>query len=993
MKFFKDQAVKILLIFTIAFSASTVRAKALQLAVKGKTEYVIAVGTDPIPAEKYAAEELSKYLKKITGAEFPLVSEKDAAKTKYAIYVGMTDFAAKQNFSPFKDDEWLVCTVGKNLIVTGDRPRGTLYGAYEFLKQLGCAWLDPLTESIPSKPDIAVAPLNIRNKPSFQLRMLYTGNNDTIPVQAYNARVKTTRTWKAEFGFIGDAPGHTFYFYSKQFPKNHPEYHAMNARGERPVATSGSGPGQICLTNPDVRKLMVTLLEQNILNDRKKSADKIKQGAKNRKVYYITPNDSAFNCQCPPCKAFMEKEGTDSALYVDFVNYIADGIKEKYPDILIGFFAYENNLVPPKRIRPRDNTIVCFAQLNGEWKKKDEFPDLYRPMTHPVNKKAKILLEQWTKIAKHVEIWDYWVQFVKNKYPVPNATLDPVVQDIKWFHENNVERVFSEVETSASLSFHALTCWVAAEMLQNPNQDQNRLVETFMKGYYGPAAGKMTEYLNYLQKSIAATPVKEGKICDKLVSERSYLNFNFYKTISAMLDAAEKSCVPGSLFHLNVQRERRIVDAGIYCMWEKLQKQLPKGQKMPWKAGDLLQRYKKYRLAELKTRPYLYSGNNVEKFVNDEVSKLKGFHTAGKGGKPMVMAIPRNAAKIAGDPATADWNKAAAFSQWSSAEGNKIPERKISGKILMDSKYLYLLLEEKGLDLSKLNPQWWAGDAWELFFSASRTGVPYKQLAINSDGNLYAFAYTDNMANQTVWKAGAVVKTEKKNGNWKTLISIPLTALMEQNAIDNGSPIFMNIFRASKHLNGKIMCISPIFDASYHDMSNLAEMIPETQWPAKENNLVFGKSYTLSKKPNWKLCVEPGQVQEMKKLTDGIFSKSKSPMWFNKKTTTGFTHHGNIEVTFDLEKTASIEQVLVHCGFGISGVELPRYVEVRTSIDGKKFVSGGKVTNSKSGNIGYRAESIAIPVKKTDARYVKIVLNVIHWYLCMDEIAVLGKWK
>ena len=249
------------------------------------------------------------------------------------------------------------------------------------------------------------------------------------------------------------------------------------------------------------------------------------------------------------------------------------------------------------------------------------------------------------------------------------------------------------------------------------------------------------------------------------------------------------------------------------------------------------------------------------------------------------------------------------------------------------------------------------------------------------------------MVNQTVWKAGAVVKTEKKNGSWKTLISIPLTALMEQNAIDNGSPIFMNIFRASKHLNGKIMCISPIFDASYHDMSNLAEMIPETQWPAKENNLVFGKSYTLSKKPNWKLCVEPGQAQEMKKLTDGIFSKSKSPMWFNKKTTTGFTHHGNIEVTFDLEKTASIEQVLVHCGFGISGVELPRYIEVRTSIDGKKFVSGGKVTNSKSGNIGYRAESIAIPVKKTDARYVKIVLNVIHWYLCMDEIAVLGKWK
>ena len=86
----------------------------------------------------------------------------------------------------------------------------------------------------------------------------------------------------------------------------------------------------------------------------------------------------------------------------------------------------------------------------------------------------------------------------------------------------------------------------------------------------------------------------------------------------------------------------------------------------------------------------------------------------------------------------------------------------------MDDKYLYLLLEETGIDLAKLNPQWWSGDAWEIFFSTKRSGVPYKQLAINSDGKQYSFSYTDNMAGQQSWKSGVVIKTEKKN-NTKSL--------------------------------------------------------------------------------------------------------------------------------------------------------------------------------------------------------------------------------
>ena len=186
---------------------------------------------------------------------------------------------------------------------------------------------------------------------------------------------------------------------------------------------------------------------------------------------------------------------------------------------------------------------------------------------------------------------------MKNKFPTPNTTLFSIVEDIKWFQNNNVSRVFAECEFSRYLSFFELTCWVSRKMLQNPNQDYHMLIKKFMKGYYGPAAPKMTEYLYFLPKSIESTPLKEGKICAQQVSERSYLNLQFYKTVSKMLDEAEKSCPAGSIYLANVKRERLLVDAGIYCMWQKLEKQLSQGQKMPWKAAEILQRYKNNRIA------------------------------------------------------------------------------------------------------------------------------------------------------------------------------------------------------------------------------------------------------------------------------------------------------------------------------------------------------------------------------------------------------------
>ena len=71
---------KIKKLFSIALGASaivsSVQAKELTLAKDGKTDYKIVIAVKPAKQVKYAAEEMSAFLKEMTGADFKIVSDK-----------------------------------------------------------------------------------------------------------------------------------------------------------------------------------------------------------------------------------------------------------------------------------------------------------------------------------------------------------------------------------------------------------------------------------------------------------------------------------------------------------------------------------------------------------------------------------------------------------------------------------------------------------------------------------------------------------------------------------------------------------------------------------------------------------------------------------------------------------------------------------------------------------------------------------------------------
>jgi hypothetical protein len=350
-------------------------------------------------------------------------------------------------------------------------------------------------------------------------------------------------------------------------------------------------------------------LKSFIAEDRKAA---VAAGCKPPWIYVVEPNDDQWICQCPECKAFSKREGADSAPLVDLINFLADGIKTEYPEVLVETFAYANTLQPPTTVRPRDNVMIRIAHLNAEWAPQetiDDYCDLFRPMTHAANRKPYQTLIGWSHIAKHLAYWDYWILYIQRDegYPktdlfqTPYVTLTYIKSDLKLFFDNNVEVMFVECEEPETSSFFALKRWVGLKLMQNPRQPAEPLIETFMAGYYGRASQKMNEYLQYMESRITAVRGTE-KLSAIREHTRPYLDFEFFATCTRFLNEAEAMCGTDKAARLNVQRERIPVDSGLLGMWGQLEKQAPKGRPMPWDREEVLKRYETVRLTQMEVR-------------------------------------------------------------------------------------------------------------------------------------------------------------------------------------------------------------------------------------------------------------------------------------------------------------------------------------------------------------------------------------------------------
>ena len=382
------------------------------------------------------------------------------------------------------------------------------------------------------------------------------------------------------------SPGrsHTFsrFVNAKDWFETRPEYFSL-VDGKRLPAYTGAGPGQLCLTHPDVRRLTIEKLREFIAGDRAEAKTK---GVLPPRVYSVAQNDKyRTHCQCEHCQAVVTREGSESGPLIDFVNHVAAAIEPEYPDILVATIAYNLTRSAPTTIRPRPNVLVRWCDVYTR-------SDHLRPLTHPCNKKQYDDITRWGEVASRVGVGDYWTLLSPyESFPLPWTMMQCLGPDIRLFADLGCRQYYAEAASymEPGKQFKDLEYWLAFHLLVDPYQPIEPLIRTFIDGYYGRAAPAMGDYLTYLTNRIdvSAEYMRYREAPHRL----GYLDVDFFVTAQRLFDEAQSRIEHGSLQEAHVMRDRLVLDTALLYLWPWLERTLPDNQALPFDHEQIVKRF------------------------------------------------------------------------------------------------------------------------------------------------------------------------------------------------------------------------------------------------------------------------------------------------------------------------------------------------------------------------------------------------------------------
>lgn len=441
---------------------------AARLGRKGATDYVILRETGCPEPEATAARELAQHLQKIVGVEFPILSPGDEVPD-HAIIVGAGPTARRLfpdvAWDQLGDEEAVIRTKGSRLLLAGGRPRGTLYAVSRFLQdQCGVRWWTPWAARIPVNGELRIPRLKVQVKPAFEARdpFWYPAFNREWAVRNFSNSQNAPIT--PEWGGAVRYKGFVHTFYPLVPPETHfaahPEWYSL-IKGKRTTERA-----QLCLTNPQLREFLV----QRVREWLKESPEAT--------VISISQNDWYGACECEPCKALDDAEGSHSGTMLTLVNHIAERLGPEFPKVAFDTLAYQYTRKPPKTVRPLPNVIVRLCSIECNFRE---------PLDHASNAAFADDIRGWSKICNRLYIWDYTTDFGHYVQPHPNwFVLGP---NLRFFHTNHVRGMFEQgAYQSHGSEMSELRSWVLAQLLWNPFQDDRALVREFVHGYYGTNA-------------------------------------------------------------------------------------------------------------------------------------------------------------------------------------------------------------------------------------------------------------------------------------------------------------------------------------------------------------------------------------------------------------------------------------------------------------------------------------------------------------------------
>ena len=457
----------------------------LPLAVPGKQPYSIFLSPEASPSERWAAQELRSHIEQMTGIRLPVERAANAPASPRIIAIGKSALTERLGIDPPPGETCVLRTVGETVVVAGGRQRGTMYGVSLLLEKLGCRWFTTDVARIPRIEALSIAPMNETHRPGFDYREVFFTEAQGREWSARNRlNGNFHRLDESTGGKIAYMPwAHSFYALMPpdRYFASHPEYFAF-VDGQR--QSSGA---QLCLTNADVLRLSVEQVRRWLAEHPDVS------------IVSVSQNDTGGWCECSPCRqAIREEGGAISGLALRFVNQVAEQIAASHPGKTIDMLAYRETADSPPNIsttaRPRANVQIRLCPIDACQ------AHSYKSCVY--NRGFHRRLEQWSRIAPRLLIWQYSINFSHYLAPFPNY--DSLISDIPLFHRAGISGLFIQgaVSEGGGGDDAELRSYLAARLLWNPLLDPTAEIRDFLDAVYGPASSIMWGYFTLRQQGV-----------------------------------------------------------------------------------------------------------------------------------------------------------------------------------------------------------------------------------------------------------------------------------------------------------------------------------------------------------------------------------------------------------------------------------------------------------------------------------------------------------
>lgn len=458
------------------------------------TTYHIVHSVNSTEAERYACMELQKYLYLSTNTLIPVFSDKCAKRSKEIVIGDARTNSYKSELIGKSSEAFLIKVVDENVYITGNSPRGILYGAYNFLEQFinfrcytkDCEKYDILNELLIEKDYLFIKDF------TFEYREVYfrdAFDGDFAAKNMLNSNLADLSTkhgnkvkWFNFHHSFSDLINPNDYF------DTHPEYFSL-IDGKRVKEHT-----ELCLSNPDVFKLCLDKLRKWIIDN--PECDIFSVAQDEWMGHFVK-----MACECENCKKIDEENNSQSGSIITFVNKLASALQEEFPNKLIHTFAYQYSRRTPTKVIPHKNIIVRLCNIECSWSKSI----LESAKINPEGRDGMFLndLINWSKISNHLYIWDYAVNFRNYLLPFPN--IRTMAKNIELYKKNNVKGLLMQGNFSYGGKGYLdeLKSYVTARLLSDTKESLDYLIKDFCENYYGIDSSKyIVDYINMWEDEI-----------------------------------------------------------------------------------------------------------------------------------------------------------------------------------------------------------------------------------------------------------------------------------------------------------------------------------------------------------------------------------------------------------------------------------------------------------------------------------------------------------